>query len=136
MSELSQSTDTASTIDTENLEYSIDVDTKMEDITKYIEKTIENKFNVLKDSIEIKQKERTKPHELTVHELYQNTLQYLIDVIKDISFHLSFNYKNYPNQEYRKILFKIFFSKERILYTGIILIFISFIMYFIDNVSI
>lgn len=121
---------------TENNSSNISTDTKLKDIDNYIEKTIENKFNILKDSIKLENKTDNNISQLTVFELYQNTIQYMIDIINDISFFLTMNPSGYSNQEYRKILFDIFFSKTRILYTGIVLIFISFIIYFIDDISV
>lgn len=121
---------------TENNSSSINIDTKLKDIDSYIEKTIENKFNILKDSIKLENNTNKNINQLTINELYQNTIQYMIDIINDISSFLSMNHSVYSNQEYRKILFDIFFSKNRILYTGIVLIFLSFIIYFIDDISI
>ena len=121
---------------TENNSSNISTDTKLKDIDNYIEKTIENKFNILKDSIKLENKTDNNISQLTVFELYQNTIQYMIDIINDISYFLTMNPSGYSNQEYRKILFDIFFSKTRILYTGIVLMFISFIIYFIDDISV
>ena len=121
---------------TENNSSSINIDTKLKDIDSYIEKTIENKFNILKDSIKFENNTNKNINQLTINELYQNTIEYMIDIINDISSFLSMNPSVYSNQEYRKILFDIFFSKSRILYTGIVLIFLSFIIYFIDDISI
>ena len=121
---------------TENNSSNISIDTKLKDIDNYIEKTIENKFNILKNSIKLENKTDNNISQLTIFELYQNTIQYMIDIINDISYFLTMNPSGYSNQEYRKILFDIFFSKNRILYTGIVLILISFIIYFIDDISI
>lgn len=121
---------------TENNSSNISIDIKLKEIDNYIEKTIENKFNILKDSIKLENKTDNNISQLTIFELYQNTIQYMIDIINDISSFLSMNPSGYSNQEYRKILFDIFFSKKRILYTGIVLIFISFIIYFIDDISV
>lgn len=121
---------------TENNSSNISTDTKLKDIDNYIEKTIENKFNILKNSIKLENKTDNNISQLTIFELYQNTIQYMIDIINDISYFLTMNPSGYSNQEYRKILFDIFFSKNRILYTGIVLILISFIIYFIDDISI
>lgn len=121
---------------TENNSSNISIDTKLKDIDNYIEKTIENKFNILKNSIKLENKTDNNISQFTIFELYQNTIQYMIDIINDISSFLSMNPSGYSNQEYRKILFDIFFSKKRILYTGIVLIFISLIIYFIDDISI
>jgi len=120
---------------TENTSENITLDTKLKDIDMYIEQTIENKFNILKESIQLENKTNNKISQLTIFELYQNTIQYMIDVINDFSVFLSINHKGYSNQEYRKVLLDIFFSNNRILYTGIVFIFISFIIYFIDDIS-
>lgn len=120
---------------TENNSYNIAIDTKLKDIDMYIEKTIENKFNILKKSIKLENKTNNNISQLTIFELYQNTIEYMIDIINDFSSFLSINHKGYSSQEYRKILFDIFFSNNRILYTGIVFIFISFIIYFIDDIS-
>jgi len=108
------------------------------DINTYIETTVENKINSMMDTIidkNDKKNENKMIYEYTIHELYINTLQYLIDIINDISDFLSINHKNETNEEYRKKLFNIFFQDDRILYTGIILIFLSLILYFIDGIS-
>tara|TARA_B110000858_G_scaffold190758_1_gene239161 strand:- start:43 stop:417 length:375 start_codon:yes stop_codon:yes gene_type:complete len=112
------------------------LDTKLKYIDKYIEETIQNKFNILKDSIKLENKTNNNISQLTIHELYENSIQYMINIINDISYFLSMNHNKFSNQEYRTVLFNIFFSKDRVLYTGIVLIFISFIIYFIDNISI
>lgn len=108
------------------------------DINTYIETTVENKINSMMDIIldnNKKENNNKMIHEYSLHELYINTMQYLIDVINDISDFLSINHKNETNQEYREKIFSIFFRNDRILYTGILLIFISLILYFIDGVS-
>ena len=120
---------------TENNSDNITIDTKLKDIDMYIEKTIENKFNILKKSIKLENKTNNTISQLTIFELYQNTIEYMIDIINDFSSFLSINHKGYSSHEYRKILFDIFFSNNRILYTGIVFIFISFIIYFIDDIS-
>jgi len=113
------------------------MDQNRNDINTYIESTIENKINsminVIKDNNENNKNKMI--YQYTIHELYINTMQYMIDIINDISDFLSINHKNETNQEYREKLFNIFFKDDRILYTGIILIFLSLILYFIDGVS-
>lgn len=121
---------------TENNSSNISINSKLKDIDNYIEKTIENKFNILKDSIKLENIKSNNISQLTILELYENTIEYIIDVIKDISSFLSMNTSGYSNQEYRKIFFDIFFSTNRIMYTGIVFIFISFIIYFIDDISV
>lgn len=107
-------------------------------VNRYIEEKIEDKFNKIEETENSKKKnvDEKKIHELSVHELYQNTMQYLINVIDDFSDFLSVNHSNLSNHEYRNKIYEIFFNNDRILYTGIILIFISLVIYFIDNTSV
>ena len=56
-------------------------------------------------------------------------------VINDISDFLSVNHNNISNDEYRIKLFNIFLSDNRKLYCGIVLIFLSLILYFVDGIS-
>ena len=62
---------------TENTSENITLDTKLKDIDMYIEQTIENKFNILKESIQLENKTNNKISQLTIFELYQNTIQYI-----------------------------------------------------------
>lgn len=107
-------------------------------VNRYIEEKIEDKFNKLEETENSTKKkvDEKKIHELSVHELYQNTMQYLINVIDDFSDFLSVNHGNLSNHEYRNKIYEIFLNNDRILYTGIILIFISLVIYFIDNTSV
>lgn len=107
-------------------------------VNRYIEEKIEDKFNKIEETENSKKKnvDEKKIHELSVHELYQNTMQYLINVIDDFSDFLSVNHSNLSNHEYRNKIYEIFFNNDRILYTGIILVFISLVIYFIDNTSV
>lgn len=107
-------------------------------VNRYIEEKIEDKFNKIEETENSKKKnvDEKKIHELSVHELYQNTMQYLINIIDDFSDFLSVNHSNLSNHEYRNKIYEIFFNNDRILYTGIILIFISLVIYFIDNTSV
>lgn len=106
-------------------------------VNRYIEEKIEDKFNILEEiESSTNNANEKKVYELSVHELYQNTMKYLVNVIEDISDFLSINHNNLSNHEYRNKIYEIFFNSDRILYTGIILIFISFIIYFLDNTSV
>ena len=108
------------------------------DINKYIENIIENKFSTLVKELNIKNETNNNKmiYEYTLHELYQNTIQSIIDMINDLSEFFSINHKNKTNNEYRTELFNIFLSDKRKLYSGIILIILSLIIYFVDGVSI
>jgi hypothetical protein len=109
------------------------------DLDTFIEKNIEKKINSLletlphnisKDKIE----EEKKFYDLSLRELYKNTLQTIIDILNDITNAYSNGYVD--NNNYIYIIINILSKEERRLYVGIILLFLSFIIYFIDGVSI
>ena len=107
------------------------------DIEKYIEKQIEIKLNSLLKTLpdKIPPKMKIKPiYNLTIKELYKNTLQTLIDIINDIV--EAYSKKDYiNNNNYIYILLNIFTKENRNIYVGIIIVILSFIVYFIDGVS-
>ena len=67
--------------------------------------------------------------EINIGNIYKNTIQTLIDIINDVII-ISDNYNNFY-----KNIYDIFFKKERQFYIGIIFILLSFVIYFIDGVS-
>lgn len=68
--------------------------------------------------------------ELNISNIYKNTIQTIIDIINEIMIILDNNDKNlYQN------LLNVFYKKERQFYIGIIFIVLSFVIYFIDGVS-
>ncbi len=69
--------------------------------------------------------------ELNIGVIYKNTMQTLIDIINDIV--LLFDN---PSKNIYEDLKNILFKKERQFYIGIIFIILSFVIYFIDGVSI
>jgi hypothetical protein len=106
-----------------------------------VENTLGEKEKVLKQINEFlgkypniisKDKNESTPiFELSIKELYRRTLQTSIDIINDLSEIIS--QKNYvSNATFRRKLFEIFTKPERRLYVGILLILLSFILYFID----
>lgn len=112
--------------------------TDNDEYKKIIENTIETKFNQLLETIPkfINKEERKDTDDffnISILDIYRNTIQTIIDIINDIT-HLLDITKNYDNI-FRKIL-RIFFKNERMFYIGIILIILSFIIYFIDGASI
>lgn len=126
---LSLSSDTNK--DTKNLD-------KNTNIEKYIEKQIELKLNSLLKTLPdtIPKNQNIKPiYNLTIKELYKNTLQTLIDIINDVvDVYSKKDYIN--NNNYIFILYNIFTKDNRKIYVGIMLIILSFIIYFIDGASI
>ena len=68
--------------------------------------------------------------ELNISNIYKNTIQTIIDIINEIMIILDNNDKNlYEN------LLNVFYKEERQFYIGIIFIVLSFVIYFIDGVS-
>ena len=68
--------------------------------------------------------------ELNINIIYKNTIQTIIDIINEIIIILDNDDKNI----YQKI-FYVFYKEERQFYIGIIFIVLSFVIYFIDGVS-
>ena len=109
------------------------------DLDKFIEKNIENKINNLLESLpdnvkNIKNNNNNNFYDLSLRELYKNTLQAIIDIINDIS--IAYSNEYIDNNNYIYIIIDILSKEERRLYVGIILLFLSFILYFIDGVSV
>lgn len=112
--------------------------TDNDEYKKIIENTIETKFNQLLETIPkfINKEERKDKDDffnISILDVYRNTIQTIIDIINDLT-HLFDITKNYDNI-FRKIL-RILFKNDRMFYIGIILIILSFIIYFIDGASI
>ena len=106
-------------------------------LDKFIESNIENKLNslleILPDKIET-DKEHTDFYDLSLKDIYKNTLQSIIDIINDVT--KAYNNGYIDNSNYIYVLIDILSKEERRLYIGIILIFLSFIIYFIDGASV
>jgi hypothetical protein len=104
-------------------------------IEKNIEKKINNLLETLPNNIDKdKIKEQKNFYDLSLREVYKNTLQTIIDILNDITNAYSNGYID--NNNYIYIIINILSKEERRLYVGIILLFLSFIIYFIDGVSI
>lgn len=104
---------------------------------KLIETKIENKFNQVMDILpkaeNIKIKKMIK--EYTISELYNETLETIINIINETS-ELLTERKYLSNKTYISRLFTIFLKEDRKYFLGIVLIILSFIIYFIDGSSI
>jgi hypothetical protein len=110
----------------------------VENIDEYIEKQIEIKLNNLLKTLpdNIPSEYNKKPiYEFTVIELYKNTLQTLIDIINDLS-NLKNNKTSLSIMNYNNEFYDIFLKEDRRIYIGIVLIILSFIIYFIDGASV
>lgn len=109
------------------------------DLDTIIEKNIEKKINNLLETLpnnidKDKIKKQQNFYDLSLRELYKNTLQTIIDILNDITNAYSNGYVD--NSNYIYIIINILSKEDRRLYVGIILLFLSFIIYFIDGVSI
>lgn len=69
--------------------------------------------------------------ELNVGSIYKNTIQTIIDIINEVIIILD----NNDNKNLYKNLVNVFIKKERQFYIGIIFIILSFVIYFIDGVT-
>ncbi len=106
-------------------------------LDKFIESNIENKLNSLLETLPDKietDKEHTDFYDLSLKDIYKNTLQSIIDIIIDVT--KAYNNGYIDNSNYIYVLIDILSKEERRLYIGIILIFLSFIIYFIDGASV
>lgn len=108
--------------------------------TSDIEETIEKKFNQLLQEMPNIKRDITKEIQIendffnfSIIETYQNTIQTIIDIINDMT-RIIDNTQDYKN--YFKMFLNIFFNENRMFYIGIILIVLSFVIYFIDGATI
>jgi hypothetical protein len=102
-------------------------------IDKYIEANIENKINQLFDILPQHQDVKIPKmiYDYTVYELYQETIQNIINILND--FTALYSQRNYMDSAvYRKQLLQIFLAPERRISVGILFVILSFIIYFID----
>lgn len=107
-------------------------------IDEYIEKKIETKISNLLTTLPKKLPEdyNTKHiQDFTLIELYKNTLQTVIDILNDV-IELFANRKNIGETAFRRNIIECFLKENRKVYVGIVFIFLSFILYFIEDVSI
>jgi hypothetical protein len=72
--------------------------------------------------------------DMSVRDLFQQTIQTTIDIINDLSDTIS-DRSFMSSTEYRRRLLDIFMLPERRLYVGLLLIFLSFVLYFIDSAA-
>jgi len=111
----------------------------MSDNIKIIEKEIENKFNQLLANMPNITKndniiDNSDFFNLSIIDIYHNTLQTIIDIINDIMIIIDNGNGNINN--YLKAILRILSNESRFFYLGIILIILSFVIYFIDGATI
>lgn len=104
---------------------------------KIIEEEIEKKFNQLLSKLpDIIKKEDIKNDtdffNFSILDIYNNTMQTIIDIINDIIMILD----NGNSNNYLKSILLIAFNESRMFYIGIILVILSFVIYFIDGATI
>ncbi len=104
---------------------------------KIIEKEVEKKFNQLLERIpDILKKEEKRDESdffnFSIIDIYNNTMQTMIDIINDV-IHV---FDNYKKDSYLTTLMEIFFNEKRLFYIGIVLVILSFVIYFIDGATI
>lgn len=66
--------------------------------------------------------------DLSVGKIYENTIQTIIDIINEIVYITD-------NKNFYQQIINIVNKNDRLFYIGIILIILSFVIYFIDGVS-
>ena len=106
-------------------------------VENYIEKQIENKLSNLMETLpdKLPDKELKKnAFNLTIRELFKNTFQTTLDIINDI---IELNNSKITDVNYyiTRVIY-ILTEDDRKLYVGIILVILSFIIYFIDGASV
>jgi len=104
--------------------------------TKIIEETIEKKFNqLLKEIPAFIKTEKTDEKDflkISIIDIYNNTIQTIIDIINEFMRIMD----NTNRDNYLMSFLNIFFKEKRMFYIGIILIILSFVIYFIDGATI
>lgn len=71
---------------------------------------------------------------LSTKELFKRTIQTMIDIINELAEVVS-GKAAMSNTAFRRRIFQVFTAPERRLYVGFWLIFISFLLYFIDSAA-
>jgi hypothetical protein len=109
-------------------------------INKIIETTIENKFNDLVSSLSLNANANANANtnananankdftNFTIIDIYKNTIQTIIDIINETMVIIDNSSSNYFTN-----IIMVFFKEYRMFYIGIILIILSFVIYFIDD---
>jgi len=72
--------------------------------------------------------------DMSLRDIFQQTVQVTIDIINDIS-NLTSDKPFMADSDYRRKLFDVFSRSDRRIYVGILLIFLSFVLYFIDSAT-
>jgi translation initiation factor 2 beta subunit (eIF-2beta)/eIF-5 len=108
----------------------------LNNIDTYVENIIEKKINQIFDVMPQYSNVNAKKmiYDYNISELYNNTIETVIDIIDDITKLMAD--KNYiSSKTYWDRFYNIIFKEDRKIYVGIILVILSFILYFIDGAS-
>ncbi len=93
---------------------------------------IEKKINTFLDVYPKTQQQKDAPiTQLSIREIYRRCLHVMIDIINDISRIMS-ERDTLSSADFRRQLFYAATTPERRLYVGVWMVFISFVLYFID----
>lgn len=107
-------------------------DNNVLDIDKYIEEKIEKKINsLLKTLPDNDVKPNIPVYNFTVLELYKKTIQTIIDIINEIT-----ELYSKDKEITMKKIYEIALIEDRKIFVGILLVFLSFIVFFIDGLYI
>lgn len=107
-------------------------DNNVLDIDKYIEEKIEKKINSLLETLPDKDVKPNIPvYNFTVLELYKKTIQTIIDIINEIT-----ELYTKDKEITMKKIYEIALIEDRKIFVGILLVFLSFIVFFIDGLYI
>jgi hypothetical protein len=111
----------------------------IQNVDEYIEKRIEMKLNDLLQALPDKplSPDVKRIYEMTISEIYINTLQTAIDILNDLTeIYSNKNYVDSSLENYMTLVFNILLKDNRKVYLGILLVVMSFILYFIDGASV
>ncbi len=84
-----------------------------------------NKKSLKATAQSIKDKDDEKFYNLSISQVLQNTTKTLVDVINDIVIFINDQHKTFGE------LFNIFTKSDRLIYLGLVFVFISIVLYFI-----
>lgn len=108
----------------------------LNNIDSYVENIIEKKINQIFDVMPQYNNVNAKKmiYDYNISELYNSTIETIIDIIDDITKLMAD--KNYiSSKTYWERFQNIILKEDRKIYVGIILVILSFILYFIDGAS-
>lgn len=100
--------------------------------TKALEKKIDTFLETYKVATPKDKDPKTPWVELSAKEIFHRSINTAIDVVNDVSQIVS-QKESMSNADFRRSLFRVFTAPKRRIYVGLWLIFLSFLLYFIDS---